>query len=403
MLDAGADVHHDGSKFRTPLRACADFMEEDKLWSCLRSGIATRDEFRPHAVSNENTYGAPPDTLRHDTARIGPIVDMLLKSGATDKKFDTLFPVAGAFYEAVEAGCTDMVGHLRQPSREDKASFDEVQLMYSSKHAAKVLDKWKGRSPIKCGPQLINKINDATFDAMIARKVDFTKIKGSHCGYRTAISAMAGFGLTEKMRKVVHQAKLLDEPRGGEDKLRPVLLDACDRPVWNMAMLKMLVEDGNVDVNAHQQIKERVNYRDTGNYIPGPTALHILAMGNYWWQVEAIRYLVNHGMYLSLPSSFIVVMLTNPQVQTSTSLMKMAKHLSKWQALAFVMAQQSVKLFSDLSAVTCCSKWEQTPIGSTKRVLYPSTLLVLTKTLSESSFGTMRTSTPDQRSANVSY
>ena len=329
LLGAGADCLHEGKKYRTPLRVCGEFTEEDKLWSCLTSGRAIKDEFRPHAPNKKNTYQAPPDTLQHDTARIGPIVEMLLDSGATDKIFDTVFPVPSAFYEAVEARCTDMVGLLRQPSREAEATFDEIQLMYTSEHAAKVLDEWKGSSPIECGPQLINKINGATFDAMIAREVDFSSTESHHQRYRTAISAMAGFGLTEKMTKVVHQAKLLDKPRGGQEELRPVLLDACDRPVWNMAMLKILVEDGNVDVNAHQQIQERVNYQYTGNYIPGPAALHILAKGNYWWQVEAIKYLVDHGMYIHLPRSLIAMILTSLQAQTSTPSMRTARPLWK--------------------------------------------------------------------------
>lgn len=64
-------------------------------------------------------------------------------------------------------------------------------------------------------------------------------------------------------------------------------------------MVKLLVEEGQVDVNAHQMEREKRDYKATENFIKGTTALHILAEGSFWWQVEAIRYLAEHGTFLS--------------------------------------------------------------------------------------------------------
>ncbi len=355
LLEAGADIHCMDKNCGTPLKACAEFMNEDKLWSCLRNGIAIKDEFRPHAIPSSKKYGAPSDPLQHDTARVRPIVELLLEAGAKDAENGTF--LNSALHEAIKARCTDMVDLLRRQTPGEATSLDEVRLLFTTKTAAEVLDKWIGDVPIRCGPGLISQIDEATMNVMISRGVDFTEDEGHYVGYRTAISAIAGQGLTEKMRKVVDQAKLLDDPKGvgDENKLRPVLLEACDRPVWNMEMLKILVKEGLVNINAHQHIKEEVNYQDTGNYIAGPTGLHILAKGNYWWQIEAIKFLVENGVSHVFSHYLALTILTNLQVQKSTALMKMVKHHSILQALAFAMAQQSAKRSSNLNAVTCCS------------------------------------------------
>lgn len=101
------------------------------------------------------------------------------------------------------------------------------------------------------------------------------------------------------------KAKLFDDPHytsniadsfvNGWNIIRPLLQVACERPVWNMNMVKLLIEDGQVNVNAHHVTKKRSGVTMTEELIQGKTALHILAKGEFWWQVEAIQYLGEHG------------------------------------------------------------------------------------------------------------
>lgn len=108
------------------------------------------------------------------------------------------------------------------------------------------------------------------------------------------------------------KAKLFDDPRYtgrivdsfGEKRysfqsplqvIEPLLQVACKRPVWNMDMVKLLIEEGQVDVNAHHITMDRSDFYNTETIIQRKTALHILAQGEFWWQIEAITYLVEHG------------------------------------------------------------------------------------------------------------
>ena len=108
------------------------------------------------------------------------------------------------------------------------------------------------------------------------------------------------------MSKIIDKAKLFDDPAFanniadaiplGYTKIRPPLQAACDCAIWNMDMVKILIEEGGVNVNAHQQVPKNGNHHYADKIVPGPTALHVLAKGDFWWQVNAIKYLVEHGM-----------------------------------------------------------------------------------------------------------
>jgi ankyrin repeat protein len=67
--------------------------------------------------------------------------------------------------------------------------------------------------------------------------------------------------------------------------LESLLMVACRRSTPNMEMIRILVEKKEVDINAQGP--------------NGITALHILAVGRYWWQYAlAIPYLVSNGASL---------------------------------------------------------------------------------------------------------
>lgn len=80
---------------------------------------------------------------------------------------------------------------------------------------------------------------------------------------------------------------------------------ACDSSESNMLMLRLLIEKIKVDVNA-QSARSDKDYDDdegfaTREYLsrlktyPGGTALHVLASGNHYWQLEALEYLLANG------------------------------------------------------------------------------------------------------------
>jgi ankyrin repeat protein len=74
----------------------------------------------------------------------------------------------------------------------------------------------------------------------------------------------------------------------------PVLYAACGRSLPNMEMLELLVEKIGVDVNARCLVLKSDS--DTlSNSVEGGTALHRLAAADYYWKLDAIKFLVKKG------------------------------------------------------------------------------------------------------------
>ncbi len=83
------------------------------------------------------------------------------------------------------------------------------------------------------------------------------------------------------------------------NSVQPYLITAAHSELSNLEIIKLSVERFGADVNI--QAKRRI-YRQPAKpeYVPGPTALHILSRGNRWWQIVAIKYLVNHGANMEI-------------------------------------------------------------------------------------------------------
>ncbi|KAF7870303.1 hypothetical protein EAF04_004049 [Stromatinia cepivora] len=300
LISAGADIEKRSKDGATPLIACARFSEEKRIWELLRKRSSTelniRDPFRVHSSpSGQGPQPPPDDAIQHITCRIGIIAQMLLKAGASTEN---------AFYPALNEKCEELMHVIKGEESAKSKKFAEIQLMAPMASASKALDECTDEDISHLMAQ-IPELDEITMEHMVVRGVDFTKadIYNYACP-GPPIARLAYYGLTEFMNKIL--PRLFDDPQftgpiadscryDGRSHIRPLLQVACQRPVWNMDMVKLLVEEGKVDVNAHQITKESKNSIKTENRIQGTTALHILAEGNFWWQVEAIRYLGEHG------------------------------------------------------------------------------------------------------------
>lgn len=80
----------------------------------------------------------------------------------------------------------------------------------------------------------------------------------------------------------------------------PLIISACQRKLPNMQIVRMLVEEKGVDVNARMAGSSYSGVDPPG----GPTALHFLAGSDCWWHTaQAIPYLVEHGADLEAASN----------------------------------------------------------------------------------------------------
>lgn len=202
------------------------------------------------------------ETSQHITCRIGIIAQMLLNAGAS---------TGNALSSAVNAKCAELIHAIRGKESAKSKKLAEIQTMAPMVNVAKALDE--------CIDTDINltshipELDEITMDHMVARGVDFTKgIMKNDVYSGPPIARLAYYGLTEFMKKILSSAKLFDDPKftssiteSSDCKfyawrgIRPLLQMACQRPIWNMDMVKLLVEEGQVHLNAHQMLREVEN------------------------------------------------------------------------------------------------------------------------------------------------
>ena len=332
LLEAGSNVHSKDARGNTPLHSCAYFSAK-RIWQGMHDdNIQAEEVFRELVISPEINPESGADwenSLRirneSDTMQVVGILKMLLAHGAepaeihadghtpldvailwgrldmaelllSNRSSDELAPITKAKLEQLRG----MNCRLMHPTLEllDK-NVDDNKLFSNPSNYLKILsrdnlrlmvDKWQKEPEIEKGPYSL-------------------------------IRDLAEFGLTELMDVVGPACKSYDDAdwverhrdkeRSHTDKCRPPLQMACLRQQQsNMLMIQLLVDRYGVDVNAHH-----LEYEDYWpvpgstllpgsklmpgtKLVPGDTALHCLAVGRYWWQVDAIRYVAYNNPHL---------------------------------------------------------------------------------------------------------
>lgn len=302
LVNAGADIDARDSSNHTPLIACAEFLDEQKMWPVqIQQGIANAfqnyppNEFKPDIDADEFRHTCNKASARgtscmygdnHEKLRVGVIAKILIDAGADTK---------GAVEAARKANDVELLAALDDKMRLDiqTLSIDE-----SDNKTPGWSISWEDRIP---------DINETTIDALIEKGVDFTRPLQNPLQEGNVIARLVRHGMTEFVAKMISKARLFDDPsftvaldNNVHSRFRPLLQVACSQPFWNMEMVKLLVTEGDVDVNAHRQIREGGG-KETA---PGATALHVLAKGASWWHTEAIRYLIKNGAFVVCISIF---------------------------------------------------------------------------------------------------
>jgi ankyrin repeat protein len=285
LIDAGADVNGGSDASSKPLAACTAFLKENLLWVCLNNGSAGADEFRPVEAVPKQPYGRAASAAQEVYPRIGYIASMLLDAGAAKGDLVKMLNAA------VEEKSVELVSILRRHiTTKPAVSFAEAQLMYSSQNVRSLLDLGNYTS---MRPE---EIDESMLEALLERNVNFAKYPSVQYGEsKSALTVLTAFGIVERMSKIFDcPATFIDESDVQDrTKIRPLLHVACERSVYNLDVVKLLVRKAKVNVNEHQIVS--TDYDSPEKVTTGNTALHILARGDYWWQIEAIKFLVENG------------------------------------------------------------------------------------------------------------
>ena len=303
LIDGGADVNKLDKRSKSPLMVCTEFATENAIWDLIRdrencTSLVISDPFRQASTRDWNWD----DHTQHDTARIGIIAKKLLRAGALYKT--ALMPAW--FNKSAE-----LIAAIRQETEADTEKLDrsltflDISLTYPYKQADRNGSQGTPSSLNYQSARFFRHMDEDSMEHLLNSGLDFLNIDRNLDKEGTLFAMMARLGLTELMAKVIDKAKLFDDPalmnavtkteNSNEPALRPLLQIASGRPIWNMEMIKILVEEGHVDVNARYYEREIKSASETINTPPGTTALHVLAKGEYWWQADALEYLIGRG------------------------------------------------------------------------------------------------------------
>ncbi|KAF2231818.1 ankyrin [Viridothelium virens] len=322
LLDAGILADSE-SYIGSAWNGCADFEEElkanwsrqvDSGWFNNRrrdpkipdaGGAMISDTDRPtkvvHKCQDKEDVAFPEE-------RLEDIIDLLVSrtavpdttfiaqaiQSAVNRKFDyTVECLSRTYEQKISAAESDNdIEEARNRRQEDRHSFSfrESDVMYDlmrSRHYEAV----RVRIPMTDCLQGSNWIPDSTLLHQLIL-----------CGFTSLVATAVTEANIDRTEWREERDRKLIRYDGYSDirHVNPLIISACRREAPNMDVLRLLVEEKKVDVDARMVGR---TYKDA--VIPnGPTALHQLAGSTHWWHTaQAIPFLVKHGADLEAKDS----------------------------------------------------------------------------------------------------
>jgi ankyrin repeat protein len=298
LLEAGADIQILDSNGESPLHACAYFRATPSL----------------PARNQRNS----PDAAVHqprETFGVDGVIAALRARGASIVVRDSLgrMPLAMAVEyknEAMVAALLeDTEGEILQSAPQGHPRLiDRITpeaLILAARHASEgsvvdALSDLKDYDAVSTCRRLMNVGAHKAIEKMASRGLCLIR-PGQDSPYcrppEDFLYDVVNWGLCnlfETLGKMRGDHKWIDgvpgEPRESRT-LEPFLLYAVRRKTPSMNFLRAIVETFHADVN----IQRQEYYKRENRIKPSASAIGILAAGDYWWQTEGVRYLLQHG------------------------------------------------------------------------------------------------------------
>jgi len=330
LLAAGADITILDNKNRTPLHSCADFSDEERIWTLLRrrneeTSISFEDRFRlvqskPHGPWYSSNREEDDSSI---SPSIASTIESLLLAGsdtaATDSSYRTPLDLA------IEYDCQEMIQTLqfsvnnvfKNWSLDSKdQTLPTVIAMSNPYLSGKIL----AEMPLT---QIVN--NPSRYlRYMTLSDLEWVSKNGGNITGRdegkpilssgkSLLYIAASNGFKHLIESFGHLARANDRPEAipGQtvelfsdpenypqvEYLIPTLHVACGREFSNFEVIKVLIDTCGVDVNAPAMLQptQWKKVKEVKELVKGGTALHVLAEAKHWWQLEAVKYLIQKG------------------------------------------------------------------------------------------------------------
>ncbi|KAF5618913.1 serine threonine phosphatase 6 regulatory ankyrin repeat subunit C [Fusarium sp. NRRL 52700] len=371
LIEAGAEVNPTFDKLRgtccpepwfPPILQCVFFDREQRLW---RRGsvkkIPCDDELPFHQLNDPDTNIAAgytvEDKKRHfdeivsgpqiefldpvyEASRYDEIINALLDAGA-DVFLGSNGPRSALYRAMLFASdewqdyitnllwnCQDKAGHLALPTplhigilRSKALRQTEVAVLGESLFPRAKETKWKRVA------RLLSDRHFALVVNLYKSGADYTAVDTDGV---SVLSRLVEYGYYELVKDCCspEEAARFDDPKWvkeqGAEELEPLLVTACRRSSPNMEVIRALVEEKGVNINARG--------RD------GLTALHILVTGKEWWQVfHAMPYLLSKG--------------ADMEVRNDKGCTPLLYSFTKWGAFRTAAMKSLIKKSADVNAV----------------------------------------------------
>ncbi|KAJ4292522.1 hypothetical protein N0V90_009185 [Kalmusia sp. IMI 367209] len=337
LVDAGADVNKLDLNKIDPLGACAEILEERSFWRKDTLPPGTRrlhaasmmlgDPLRPRSELHYyvGSYSPYESDEENDLLRVREIIRILNAHGAliSPTIIDT----------AMSKGFDPMVYELleieaRQPKQEEKNEVHDghfpPRFESSSTSSVRRLMFLKQMQELKKLPEKLAMANsnktysstlpytkelllmghDQAVPELQRLGFDFTPSENiSHSDL--AVRWLAEKGYVDILREVGAGAKKYDDLEWASSvekarnlrrgDVRPILPLACGRALPNLEMIKVLVDETGLDINV--QLRSHGYHSGTSTYkdLTNDGAIHVLAGANYWWQLEALEFILQRG------------------------------------------------------------------------------------------------------------
>jgi ankyrin repeat protein len=327
----GAQVDLKDRKALTPLDVCTEIADEEVLWKTRRrsSGIGSiraaavklSDLNRPWGGENENgNCGKAQIKSEADKSCLREIVRLLVAHGANisflvnrDFRQPRSYTLYNSFTRALDAGCETMADELlalseglesgdipdeKEQGEEDPNLYEfyepwdhfvEKTVLLRSRSSLDLLQELvkPGDSNLSIFHNLLHAEDERGVAEFKRLRADLLKPDRSG---ESCVTLLVKWGYATLLKNYGQGAALMTEEWIKETekteinlpgRLKQPLLIACARKVPNLDVIKVLVEDFQVDVNA--------KYKDE-------TAVHILSACRHWWHLGALEYLLQHGV-----------------------------------------------------------------------------------------------------------
>ncbi|RDW87374.1 ankyrin-1 [Coleophoma crateriformis] len=334
LLKAGADITIVDNNKRTPLHACAEFSDEQKIWTLLArrnkiSGHVLTDRFRPMALIANHFYEPWYASTKHAVTStdqvnlsIGLIVETLLLAGsdaiAVDSSWQTPLDVA------IMYDCQEMIQTMQFETVQVQKKWDikpedprlpTLVALKSLSLSTKDLQEPSLQHIFQDPLTYLWFFTFLDIKQMLKENSDIAGVEAVELtAFKQALLYIAAAkGFTQLLESFGNLVRVNDDPsvvlaRIHElssdseyspeiEYLAPTLHVVCARKFSDMEMIRVLVEQCAVDVNAHALVKPTA-WAKAEESVVGGTALHILAKANYWWQLDAVEYLLRRGAKL---------------------------------------------------------------------------------------------------------